>query len=968
MNTTEQMEKSNKAQLIAQLQKQIKGDVSCDDVTLGIYSTDASNYQIKPEILVLPKDQEDVIAAVNLAAKYNINILPRGGGTSLDGQAVNSSMILDFSKYMNKVLEINVEHRWVRVQPGLVLDELNGELAKYKLHFAPDPATSSRATIGGMIGNNSSGTKSLYYGITQNHVLATKVLLADGAILDCEKLVPEKLQNLLKSGNGNPKQAEILKKLRVIIDRNAKEIKNRYPKIMRRVQGYNLDAFVDNDNWNLAELIVGSEGTLATVLEAKLNLEPVPKHKVLCTVHFADLLAAIRSVGPILIHKPSAVEILDSEVLSKARKNLSIAPFCGFIEGNPQAILVVEFFGETLDEAKQKAINLAGDLKDKKYGYAWPVIVESAEQTKVWAVRKNGLGLLLGIKGDRKPVAFIEDASLPIKNLPEYIDQVLKFCKGRDVPVVMYAHASVGLLHVRPVLNLKSQTDIDNMKAIAEFSFQLVKKYGGSISGEHGDGRNRSPFLEKFFGEQLYSAFREVKNLFDPQGIMNPGIIIDPNPMDQDLRYGVKYKTPDIKTEYFFRDDGSFAQAVEMCNGVGACRQNLAGTMCPSYRATRDEEHSTRGRANALRLAMTGQYGPEGLSKERLFQVMELCLSCKACKAECPSNVDMAKLKSEFLQQYYDSFKPGFREKLVANSTRTAAGLAGWKAPVVNFIQKTALFRYLIDWILKIDKRRKLPDYTSRPFPKWFSNRNGSKNFNRQVVLFDDTYMNYHEPNIGISAVELLESCGYNVILANAGCCQRPKISHGFLRDAKAAGKKTLLNLDRYIQKGLQIVVCEPGCASALTDDLPDLIEDRPLGDRIKKNVVMIDQFLASEIRAGKIDRKFISPFEKILVHGHCHQKSLVGTTFMTEILDKIPSVSVKEIDSGCCGMAGSFGYEKEHYDLSMQIGEDRLFPAILVRKPETAVVACGFSCRHQILDGTGVKALHWVETLKAEC
>ena len=968
MKTTEKTEKNSQKQFIVELQERIKGDVSCDDVILGIYSTDASNYQIKPEILVLPKDEEDVITAVNLAAKYSVNILPRGGGTSLDGQAVNSSMIIDFSKYMNKIIEIDVEHRWVKVQPGLVLDELNAELAKNKLHFAPDPATSSRATIGGMIGNNSSGTKSIYYGITQNHVKETKVLLSDGTILNCEQLSPEKMQNLLNSENGNPKQVEILKRLKVIIDKNAKEIKNRYPKIMRRVQGYNLDAFIDNDNWNLSELIVGSEGTLGTVLEAKLNLEPLPKHKVLCCVHFAELLEAIRSVGPILNHKPSAVEILDSAVLSKARKNLSIAPLCGFIEGEPQAILIVEFFEDTSDAVEQKAINLAGDLKNKKFGYAWPVITESGDQAKVWAVRKNGLGLILGIKGDRKPVAFIEDAGIPIKNLPEYIDQVLRYCKGRDVPVVMYAHASVGLIHVRPVLNLKSQTDIDNMKAIAEFSFQLVKKYGGSISGEHGDGRNRSPFLEKFFGEQLYSAFREVKNLFDPAGIMNPGIIIDPNPMDQDLRYGIKYKTPDIKTEYFFRDDGSFAHAVEMCNGVGACRQNLAGTMCPSYRATRDEEHSTRGRANALRLAMTGQYGPEGLSKERLFQVMELCLSCKACKAECPSNVDMAKLKSEFLQQYFDTHKPGFREKLVAGSSRTAAGIAGWKAPAVNFIQKTALFRYLIDWILKIDKRRKLPDYTNRPFPKWFSSRNGLKNLNRQVVLFDDTYMNYHEPQIGISAVELLESCGYNVILANAGCCQRPKISHGFLRDAKVAGKKTLQNLDRYIQKGLQIVVCEPGCASALTDDLPDLIDDQSLGDRIKNNVLMIDQFLAEKIKAGKSDQKFISPFEKILIHGHCHQKSLVGTTFMTEILDNISSVSVREIDSGCCGMAGSFGYEKEHYDLSMRVGEDRLFPAIRDREPETAVVACGFSCRHQIMDATGTKALHWVETLKGEC
>ncbi|MCK4751373.1 MAG: 4Fe-4S dicluster domain-containing protein, partial [Bacteroidales bacterium] len=425
------------------------------------------------------------------------------------------------------------------------------------------------------------------------------------------------------------------------------------------------------------------------------------------------------------------------------------------------------------------------------------------------------LGLMLGIKGDRKPIPFIEDASIPIKVLPEYVDLILKFCKGRDVPVAMYAHASVGLIHIRPVLNLKTREDIDSMKAIAEFSFGLVKKYGGSVSGEHGDGRIRSPFLEKYFGTEVYQAFREVKKLFDPAGIMNPGIIVDPAPMDSNLRYGVEYKTPDKPTIYNFREDGSFAAAVEMCTGVGACRQNLVGLMCPSYRATRDEEHSTRGRANALRLAMTGQMGVNGMSSPELFEIMDLCLSCKGCRSECPSNVDVAKLKGEFLQQYYDANGSRLRDRLIAGSSKLSKRISGWKAPIVNRVQKGMLFRKSMQWIANVDSRRVLPYYARHSFHRWFANRpvkNG--HLTKKVVLFDDTYMNYHESSVGISAVELLESCGYQVILAKAGCCQRPKISHGFLKKAKAEGEKTLLNLKKYIDEGLKVVVCEPGCAS----------------------------------------------------------------------------------------------------------------------------------------------------------
>jgi FAD/FMN-containing dehydrogenase/Fe-S oxidoreductase len=948
------------------LRKAIKGDVSFDDFTRGIYATDASIYQIMPVAVVLPRDEQDIINSVRIALKHNVSLVPRGGGTSLGGQATGNSLVLDLSKYMNRILEVNLRERWARVQPGIVLDELNAVLKQHGVHFAPDPATGNRATVGGMIGNNSSGTRSIVYGITRNHVLETKTLLSDGTrILFRNVQIEEHLEDLEKS---NGREYHLMSGFKKIIDSYRDEIKARYPKIMRRVQGYNLDSFVNGTSWNMPDIITGSEGTLGVVLEAKIALEPLPKHRVLCTVHFAEFIDAIGSVSPVLEYGPSAVEILDRDLIMLAKTNFSIAPLTGWINGEPGGILAVEFFGETIEEARKKAETMVIGMQDKGKAYSCPVLIEPEEQGKVWAVRKNGLGILMGMQGERKPVAFIEDAAVPVEHLPDYIDLLSKFCKKRDVPLLMYAHASVGLLHVRPALNLKDGTDIDHMKAIARYSLELVKKFKGSISGEHGDGRTRSPFLEEYFGASVYKALKEVKQLFDPAGIMNPGVIVDAGPMDRDLRYGPEYNIPDIPRNYHYRENGNFTRAIEMCTGVGVCRQNLSGLMCPSYMATRDEEHSTRGRANALRLAISGQMGPEGMNSRELFEIMDLCLSCKGCKTECPSNVDVARLKGEYLQQYHEANGTKLRDRLVAGSTIMAKRMAGWKAPLVNGILKTMLFRTALQWIAGVDSRRIMPYYAKKSLHKWYAQRNGiNVNLNKKVVLFDDTYMNYHETSVGISAVELLEACGYEVILARAGCCQRPRISHGFLKKARAEGEKTLLNLKRYIDEGLKIVVCEPGCASALTDDLPDLIDDEELAKLIQENVMMIDVFLAKEIVAGHIDTEFSSHFDKIVIHGHCHQKSLYGTDAMKSVLGRIDGLGIEVLDTGCCGMAGSFGYEKEHYEISMKVGEDRLFPALQEISGNTGLVACGFSCRHQIAHGTGLEAKHWVEVLRGE-
>ena len=913
-----------------QLRRCVRGDVSFDEVVLGIYSTDASMYQIAPTGVFQPRDEDDVLAAINIAAEHGVSILPRGSGTSLGGQAVGPGLIIDFTKYMNKILELNVEKRWARVQPGVVLDELNAALAPHGLHFAPDPATSSRATIGGIIGNNSSGTKSLIHGIARDHVLETRVALSDGTVLELKELSGEEYGCRGQGANGNTREAKILSGFREIIESNRDEIAKNFPKVMRRVQGYNLDSFINTSRWNLSELMVGSEGTLGVFVETKLNLEPLPKNKVLCVVHFAELLGAIQAVAPILEHGPSAIEIIDSDVATMARKNLHVAPLCGFLQGDPAAVLIIEFFGDSDDEVTRKAESLAADLEKRQLGYAWPIIVEPSEQAKVWAVRKNGLGLMLGKRGKRKPTAFIEDSCVPIDVLPEYIRQVLEFCKTRGVPVAMYAHASVGVIHVRPFLDLKQQEDIDNLKAIADYAFGLITKYGGSWSGEHGDGRVRSPYLERFFGRRIHDALREVKQLFDPAGLMNPGVIVDPDPIDQNLRFGTGYKVPQITTQYHYRDFGSFPAAVEMCTGVGACRQSLVGNMCPSYRLTRDTQHSTRGRANAIRLAMSGQLGPDAMTSERLYDVMKLCLACKSCKSECPSNVDIARVKCEFLQMYYD-----------------AHGAPPEVEP---------------------DPRRQLPAPAAETFAEWFANRvRSAPQDDRKVVCFDDAYTNEYDTAVGVSAVELLESCGYEVVLAQAGRSQQDKISRGFLREAKLEGEETLRNLDVFIQQGLKVVVCEPSAAAALTDDLPDLIDDEQLGERIKQNVMMIDVFVAQEIEEGNLNCEFTSPYEKVLIHGHCHQKSLYGTTAMKELLGRVDGVSVDEIASGCCGLTESFGHSKDQYEMSMAIGAQRVFPAIRGREEGAAVVACGFNCRRQIADGTGVRALHWVETIRAK-
>lgn len=937
-------------------------EIKTDDLTLGLYATDASLYQLQPLAVAIPSNESDLIKIIQIANKYNIPVMPRGSATSLAGQTTNQALIIDFTKYFDKILEINADERYAIVHPGVVRDQLNAAVKDFGLHFAPDPATTSRATIGGMIANNSSGTKSIKYGKTIDHVLGLKVLLMDGTVLELGELSADAYEVKCQQTD---REGEIYRSFRKIIFKHSADIEAAYPKVMRRVNGYPLDEFIQNDRWNLAKIFAGSEGSLGIILEAKVNLEPIPKYKAAFTVHYDHRMRAIREVHHMIAFDPAAIEMLDFNVFEQSVKNnMTKSLHQRLIIGEPQATLSVEFFCLSQDELDQRIADFSDWLKNNSTAYTYPILRTAAELDDSWALRKNGLGLIMGDPSGRKPIPFIEDQAIPLEHLADYIQNVLDLCNKYGVETILYAHASVGVLHVRPSLDMTVKSDIDLMKTISDEVFHLVKKYKGAWSGEHGDGRNRGHRLRDFFGEEVYQCLKDVKTIFDPKYLLNPGIIIDVPPMDQHLRYGASYKDNKYNFVYKYRNDHSFEALVHNCSGVGACRNHIGGTMCPSFKGTADEDASTRGRANALRLAISGQLGFNGLTDPKVLETLDLCLSCKACKSECPSNVDMAKLKSEVLQKKYDEGKITLREKAISANINIVPKIAGWKAPFVNFVQGTSIFKYAAEKVLKVDRRRKLPSYANESLETWYKNHYKSNGSTNKVALFADTYINYHEPQVGKAAIKLLTDCGYDVLLASVGCCQRPRISNGFLKEAKSAGTKVAEKLIPFINQGIKVVVCEPSCTSALIDDLPDLIDDISLSEALKSNVMAIDVFLADALASGQLKGKFVAKSKDILLHGHCHQKASFGTSGMKSIYQST-TTHCNEPDSGCCGMAGSFGYESEHYEVSKKISELVLVPEINKTDKDTLVVANGFSCRHQIHDFAGRKAVHWVESVE---
>ena len=938
------------------LMQQIEGEVRFDKMSRILYSTDASMYQIEPIGVVLPKHERDVLKVIHLAAEHGIAVIPRGGGTGLAGAVVGRGVVMDMSKYMNRILDFNAEEGWVKVEPGVILDELNAFLKPHGLQFAPDVATSSRATIGGMVGNNSAGTHSVIYGKTIDHVLELDLILADGTRTTAGELdepaVKQKCEQRDLEGRA---YREVIRLAR----ENAAEIERRYPKILRRVGGYNLDEFIKKQPFSLARMVIGSEGTLATVVGAKLKVIPLPRAKVLGIAQFGELIASMRAVAPILATRPAAVELIDEMILEQTEGSVELSRARSWVQGAPKAVLAVEYYGDSEGELLGKLDELETLLDSLELAHTFSRAISEVDQANVWNVRRAGLGLLMGVKGDSKPIAFVEDAAVPPERLPDYIAEFGDLMQSLDTRAGYYAHASVGLLHIRPMVDLKDAAEIAKMRFIAESVRDLVMKYGGAISGEHGDGLVRSCWNEAFFGPVLYNAFREVKRAFDPTGMMNPGKIVDAPMMTENSRYGADYRADEIETHFDFSADGGFHRAVEMCNGVGACRKKLAGTMCPSYMATLEEEHSTRGRANALRAAISGRW-EGGLTDHRIADVLALCLECKACKAECPSNVDMAKIKYEFKAHYYAKHGRPLRARLFGN-VELMGKLGCAVAPLANGLGNARLSK----WMMKrvgIAPARSLPPFARQTFPHWFANRRAPKG-NERVVLFADTYTTYHYPDIGKAATALFESAGYEVILAVKRCCGRPMLSSGYMDRVKENARFNIENLYRYTEQGYPIVGLEPSCVSMLADEYVDLIGD-PRARAVADNVYTFEAFVQKFSDRGAFAAPFTDLKKDILLHGHCHQKALWGMGASEAALGLPEGFRVTPIQSGCCGMAGSFGYEAEHYDTSLKVGEPRLLEVIRNADETTEIAAAGLSCRQQIAHATGREARHPAEVL----
>ena len=937
-----------------------------DKISRAIYSTDASVYQIKPLGVVIPRTCEDVLRTVRLCREHRASITARGGGTSQAGQAIGAGIQLDFSKYMNAVLDLNIEERTVKVEPGIVLDELNAVLKPHGLQLPLDLSTSNRATIGGMIANNSSGTRSVIYGATIDYVIDLNVVLSDESIINLRPLDDSALDAKCAQTD---LEGTCYSTVRKLASEHAEEIALRYPKITRKTGGYNLNKFVPSDEpFNLIRLLVGSEGTLGITLDATLRLVPIPKSNVLCVVQFDELLDSLAATPFILKHQPSAVELLDRFLLDCTKGKPQFEPLRDFIIGDPGAILIVEFSGESPSELPERIDRLENDLRDQGLAPRVHRAIEPAAQARIWKLRKAGLGLAMSQIGDAKSVSYIEDTAVAPERLRDYIEQFQAILAEHSTEAGFYAHASVGLIHVRPVVNMKTAEGIDKFVRIAEKISDLVLKFGGALSSEHGDGLVRAPFQEKMFGPTLYRAFCEIKKTFDPDDLFNPGKIVHAPPLTQNLRFGPSYQTRKVDTAFSFSDFGGLSMAAEQCGGIGECRKTLTGAMCPSYMATRDETDTTRARANALRLAISGQLGPDGLADPSLYPVLDLCLECKACKTECPTGVDMARMKSEFLYQYYQRHRPSARTRLLAR----AESLAIWGsrfAPLSNYIAQNGLTRWFNEKLFDLDRRRIPPTYARPTFLHWWSrhceNNNGNSQAEPEAALFADTFTNYHEPQHAIAAARVAERLGVRLTVPQRVCCGRPLISKGFLKEAAQQAAATTQTLAPLARSGLPIIFCEPSCYSAVRDDHPHLLRDelREQAEMVASACLTFEEWADTKVadlihaRNGDGESLFHSGPRKILLHGHCHQKALVGMDSAARLLSRFPDCQVTVLDSGCCGMAGSFGYEREHYTISQAVGERVLLPAIREKEPETPVVAPGFSCRHQIEHFTGIEA-----------
>ncbi|HEX2205253.1 MAG TPA: FAD-binding and (Fe-S)-binding domain-containing protein [Longimicrobium sp.] len=942
------------------LEERVRGEVRFDAKSRLLYSTDASLYQILPVGVVVPRDADDVIAATNLAAEAGVPVLPRGGGTALAGQTVGAALVLDFTKSMNRVLEIDPDRRRARVQPGLRLDRLNRAAAPYGLQFGPDPATIRQCALGGMIGNNSCGARSLVYGKTGDHVHSLRCVLHDGA---CAHFTAMK-RDALAGAPGV--EGELARAVLAILEPHRAQIDARYPKVPRRVSGYNFDAMLEDPELNLAKLIVGSEGTLATVVEADLGLVPIPPARALVLLSFRERFTSMDAVPAILPERGlSALEIVDSRVLQGARDLFEFRATAAMAAPDALGVLFCEFSGGSAEEVATLAHDFAARAPGLPGAPTPGVYVTAKEQDAAWALRQAATGLLYLTTASKeiKPQEFVEDTGIPPERLGAYTRRFEEIVQRHGTTTGYFGHAGQGCLHIRVDLNLKRGEDRERMQRIAADVADLVVEFGGSLSGEHGDGLSRSEFLPRMFGPAIIELHRQVKAVFDPEGRMNPGGKIVPpyQRMSENLRFGPEAVPP--RDTWFHYAEGGFDIAVEKCNGMAVCRKLDAGTMCPSFMVTLEEQHSTRGRANSLREAMRGNL--PGMRSHEVLEALDLCLACKACKTECPVGVDMARYKAEFLAQHHREHgtdrKAHFFGRIhdLAKAGSLAPGLA-------NFGNR--LMAPALKAVCGIDPRRELPELAEEPFRRWFGRRRSSSRSGTAagggarptVILFDDTFHNFFQPGPLQATVTVLERAGFDVRLPRAQvCCGRAAISKGLLDYARDRQKALLETLLPEVERGARIVGVEPSCILTLRDELPDLVRD-PRAKTLAAAAVTLEELLAAlpDWRPGRLERRAV-------VHGHCHQKALVGMGPTSEVLGRVEGLEFTVLDSGCCGMAGSFGYEEGHYEVSKACGERVLFPAVRGAAPADLVVAPGFSCRHQIADFCdGRKTLHTAELL----
>jgi FAD/FMN-containing dehydrogenase/Fe-S oxidoreductase len=957
------------------LSREISGDVLFDPFSRGRYATDASFYQIVPAGVVVPKTIDEALRALAITRDAGRKVTPRGGGTSQCGQTINDGIVIDLSKHLNKIISLDVENRTCVVQPGIVLDDLNRQLKKHGLWFPVDVSTASRATIGGMAGNNSCGGRSLRYGTMRDNTLSMDAALADGTLMHFGEVSPF-------PPNANDKTSELFRDMLALGAREATEIADRFPQVQRRVGGYNLDALTPrNAANNMAHLLVGSEGTLAFTTQVELKLWPVIRNKVLGVCHFGSFYEAMDAAQHLVKLRPIAVELVDRTMIALGRDIAMFRPVIdATVKGDPDALLIVEFAEEDQPQNLEKLKQLTELMGDLGFGWNNPQrkwggvvdVVEPAVQAAISDFRTSGLNVMMSMKQEGKPVSFVEDCAVPLPHLAEYTDRLNKVFAKHGTRGTMYAHASEGCLHVRPVLNLKLEKDVKAMRAIAEEAFALVREYKGSHSGEHGDGMVRSEFHESMFGPRIIADFKEVKDRFDPGHTLNPGKIVDPNKMDDRslFRYTPSYAIGDLKTELDWSAypgaGGGFQGAVEMCNNNGACRKLEGGVMCPSYRATRNEKDVTRGRANTLRLAISGQLGPDALSSDAMMDTMKLCVSCKACRHECPTGVDMAKMKIEVLSARRKTHGLSLRDRLVGFLPHYAP-LAAKFAPLANLRNHSSLLRGLLESVAGISAKRALPAWRRDVFAP--ENDAYGPVGGREVVLFADTFNRAYERENLDAALKVLVAGGYRVHLpkptdsARPLCCGRTFLSAGLIDHARTEMDRLVATYAPFAARGVPIVGLEPSCLLTLRDELLSLRSD-DTAKAVSAQALMLEEFLVREAAEGRLSLPLKPVAAKAVVHGHCHQKSFGAFKPVEQALRLIPDLKVETIESSCCGMAGAFGYGADTYDTSIEMAELSLLPAVRKADTDTLVIADGTSCRHQIKDGTDRNAVHVARAL----